>query len=507
MRSSVGLTLGWFLLAAGCSDPERNNPGSSGSSSLGGASAAGGNAQSGAATLGGASPVGSGGASPGGVNNASGGSSAGANTAGGSSAGGSAQAGSPSGGSAQGGGAQGGAVAASGGSAQGGMVAMEDGSAELFAPTSLPRFDIDLPAASITALNAVTGSEDVKQNDYVHATLRYGTETVADIGLRIKGEGSFRKLDKKTAFKLKFDEYVPKQAFRGLRRLTLNNMVEDPSFLAERLAYDVFRAAGLPAPRCNSALVYVNNVFYGVYAHVEAEDKTFLSRWFTSNEGNLFEEGQSDFVAGAATAFDLETNETANDRTGLTALIAAVQAATAANFSETVGVNLNLPHFLRFTAAEAAVNQWDMYAYTVFYPNNFRIYQDPGNANRFVFLPWGMDMSMKPFRDSGRPHIPVFGIARQGDSTGGRITAGVIFRKCLESPACKASYTTQVRELADLYERAKLDTVAATYYAQIKTQVYADPRKEYTNERFEQGYQTLLTTIRERPTKLRDDLK
>ncbi|HET9953250.1 MAG TPA: CotH kinase family protein, partial [Polyangiaceae bacterium] len=380
-----------------------------------------------------------------------------------------------------------------------------DASAEIYDPTQLPRFDIELSDASIKALNAVVSDADPKQNEYVHASLRYRNELMADVGLRIKGEGSFRRLDKKTAFKLKIDEYVDQQSFHGLRRLTLNNMVEDPSFLAERLAYDLYRAAGLPAPRCNSALVYVNGDFYGVYANVEAEDKTFLSRWFASNAGNLYEEGQADFVTGAELAFDLETNETANDRRGLEALIAAVQSAPQATFLADIDGSLNTQHFLRFTAAEAAVNQWDMYSYTMFYPNNFRLYENPSDR-RFVFLPWGMDMSMKPFRDSGRPHLSVFGIARQGDSKNGSISAGILFRKCLDSPACKAAYAEEVRQIAEVYEQADLGSVAGRYYAQIKASVQADPRKEYTNAQFEQGYQVLLKTISERPAALRADI-
>jgi hypothetical protein len=63
--------------------------------------------------------------------------------------------------------------------------------------------------------------------------------------------------------------------------------------------------------------LYVNGQAYGLYANVEAEDKTFLRRWFTSDDGNLYEEGQTDFVSGAEQTFDLETNETANDRSDL----------------------------------------------------------------------------------------------------------------------------------------------------------------------------------------------
>jgi spore coat protein CotH len=334
--------------------------------------------------------------------------------------------------------------------------------------------------------------------------LRYGTEVIADIGVRIKGEGSKRTLEEKAAFKLKFDEFVPKQSFHGLRRMTLNNMVEDPSFLAERLAFHFFRAQKLPAPRCNNALVFVNGQFFGVYANVEAEDKTFLRRWFESDAGNLYEEGQVDFEPGKEAAFDLETNEEANDRSDLVALIAAVAAAKPASFLTDLGTQLDATHFLAFTAAEAAVNQWDMYAYTVFYPNNFRIYREP-LAQKFVMLPWGMDMSMKPFRDTGKPHIEVFELAREGDSENGKITAGRIFQGCLNSPACRAAYAEVVKTTATAYEAAGLRALAEKYHAQIAAEVGKDLRQEYSAAEVVAGYQSLLKTIQERPARLRAD--
>jgi spore coat protein CotH len=376
---------------------------------------------------------------------------------------------------------------------------------EIFDPLRLPRFDIDLPQASIEALNKVTGSSDPLQDVYVHAGFRYGAESLPDVGLRIKGEASFRKLDKKAPFKLKFDEFVNNLSFRGLKRLTLNNMVEDPSFLAERMAYYFYRAAKLPAPRCNSALVYVNGTFYGVYANVEAEDKPFLRRWFANDEGNLYEEGQKDFVPGAETAFDLETNETANDRSGLANLIAVFQATTPANFVSSLGTVLDIHHYFRFTAAEAAVNQWDMYSYTVFYPNNFRIYHDP-TSNKFVFLPWGMDMSMKPYRDSRKPHIRIFELARSRDRADAGVTAGLMFQRCLESAECKTAYTAAVRDIVAVYEGAAMESTAVSYYEQIKAQVMADPRKEVTMPAFETAYQSMLKTIRERPAAIRADI-
>ncbi|HMJ51895.1 MAG TPA: CotH kinase family protein [Polyangiaceae bacterium] len=529
-RTGANRTETWgaiiMLLALGaCSSTDATQTTSTGRAGSGGVGGAGsgssgagnGTAGAGNGTTGGGN--GSGGGGSGGASGSGRGGTSGTGTtgSGGSTGGatGGGTAGSGTAGTGSGGQGKGGSAPdAGGGQPEGGGLPdvstppdapLDPGSDEIFDPSRLPRFDIDLPQTSIDALNRVTGPSDPLQDTYVHAGFRYNGETLADVGLRIKGEGSFRKLDKKAPFKIKFDEFVKTLAFHGLKRLTLNNMVEDPAFLAERMAYHVFRAAKLPAPRCNSALVYVNNAFYGVYANVEAEDKPFLRRWFASDEGNLYEEGQKDFVPGAETAFDLETNETANDRTDLVNLIAVFQSTTPANFLSTLDTALDTKHFLRFTAAEAVVNQWDMYAYTVFYPNNFRIYHDP-TSNKFVFLPWGMDMSMKPFRDSKKPHLRIFELARSGDNANGNVTAGLMFQRCLLSPECKSTYANAVREILAVYEAAGLEAVAVSYYDQIKAQVMADPRKEITMQAFETGYQSLLKTIRERPAAIRADL-
>jgi spore coat protein CotH len=375
---------------------------------------------------------------------------------------------------------------------------------EVYDPDVVQVFELELPPEAIEALSQRTQFDDPANDIYVHGTLTYGDVVLQDVGVRFKGEGSFRPLDEKSAWKLKLDEFVPDQNLLGLKRLTFNNMVEDPSFLAERMAFHVYRALNLPAPRCNSAVLTVNGENYGIYANIEAEDKTFLRRWFADDGANLYEEGQSDFVSGAETSFDLQTNETANDRSDLIALIAAVESVgDGAAWSELDAV-LDTEHFLRFTAAEAAVNQWDMYAYTRFYPNNFRIYSDPSAG--FTFLPWGMDLSMKPFRDSGKPHIRIYELARSGDFDGGQIIAGLIYQHCLQDSVCIETFSAAVSEVADVYESLNMEALAEQYYEQIRPHVEADPRKEYSMQQFEAGYEALLSTVRERPDAMRTDV-
>lgn len=370
---------------------------------------------------------------------------------------------------------------------------------ELYDPVRVPRFDIELSPDAVQSLNE-------EPTVYVSASFSYGSERVSNVGVRMKGEASFRRLSQKAAFKLKFDEFVDAQRFRGLRGMTFNNMVEDPTFISERLSYYFFRSVGLPAPRCNSALVYVNGELYGVYANVETEDKAFLRRWFEDDEGNLYEEGGLDFQPGNEAAFDLETNKSANDRSDLTALFAAIADSEPSTYLQDVGAHMDMEHFLAFTAAEGAVNQWDMYGYTVFYPNNFRIYRDPVRQ-RFVMLPWGMDISMKPFLDASADHIPLLALARQRNRPQRAVSAGMLFQLCMSSPPCRSAYKAVASEMAERFEQASLVELATTYYDQIKEHVVADQRKEHTLEEFEQAIQKQRQVLLERPAAMRESLQ
>jgi spore coat protein CotH len=372
---------------------------------------------------------------------------------------------------------------------------------ELFDPARLPRFDLEVSPAAIAEIDAAERAGDTKH--YVRARFRYGAEALPDVGLRIKGETTRTAFHEKPALKIKFDEFVPGRSFRGLRRLTLNNLLEDPSGIAERLAYHFFRLAGLPAPRANNALLYVNGAFYGVYVNVESVDKPLLRRWFASDAGNLYEEGGEDFLAGREESFELQTNEMADDRSDLRALTAALATARDETLLADLAPVLDTEHFLHFTAAEGIVNQWDMYGYTRFYPNNFHLYHEP-TSGKFVFLPWGMDMAWKPMNESG--HLPMLGLAHDGNDPAGPVTAGLIFRRCLGSASCRTRYVAVAREMAGALQAARLDQLAVYFRAQIAPHLQADRRKPYTNEESQASYANLLSVVRERPARVRADL-
>jgi spore coat protein CotH len=414
------------------------------------------------------------------------------------------------------GGSAGGAAGSTGGAGAGG--AAGDPSRDIYDPTVFARIDIDLPAASVTALSAVTGPDDPRQDTYVTGTFTYDkggkNEVLANVGFRLKGEGSFKPFREKPAWKIKFDEFVADQRFRALARMTLNNAEDDPAFVAERLAYDVYRAAGVPAPRCNSVTLYVNGALYGVYNNLEAEDKHFIARWFANNDGNLYEKnGMLDFTTAGAADFELETNETANDRSDLNALIAAVgRATTPATFLEDMGTALDTAEWVKFTAVEGIVNEWDSYSFTLWYPHNFRIYDDP-TTRKFAFIPWGNDMAMQPApaRVTNKQFVKMFELARSQDAPNGRVSAGILFQRCLASAPCKTAYKSAINQVISVWEGLGMEAAAMRYYNQVKAQVYLDTRKVtetgiLTNAQFEAAFQAVLGVIRGRLAAVRADL-
>ena len=77
--------------------------------------------------------------------------------------------------------------------------------------------------------------------------------------------------------------------FQGLKRVTLNNMVQDCSYLHETLGYQFYRALNIRVPRTQYADLTINGEHYGTYLHVESVDRRFLARRFGSRKGMLYE--------------------------------------------------------------------------------------------------------------------------------------------------------------------------------------------------------------------------
>jgi len=353
----------------------------------------------------------------------------------------------------------------------------------LFDPAAVVEIDFGLPPAARTALEA-------EPDEYVPAALRitapgrsYGPY---EVGIRLKGSiGSFRLLTGKAAFKVKLDEFVDDQTLFGLERLTLNNMVQDPSMVHETLAYDLFRAIGVPASRTGYAFVRVNGEPYGVYLNVETLDKVSLPRWFASTQ-HLYEANVpgADVAPEHAGGFEVDRGDD-EDLSDLEALIAAAGAA-AGDWSDGLAAVADLGEMTRMWAVERYVGHWDGYAGLggPNRPNNY--YLHSLDSGVFQMVPWGTDQAWG---------IPV----EFGEPAG-----GLLFNKCLADATCEALYEGALGEIASTAPGLDLATKAiCTAELLHPWQEMEDPqRREHDAKEIAAGVEDTRAFIARRPVEL-----
>lgn len=110
------------------------------------------------------------------------------------------------------------------------------------------------PPGARNGLASAAGIEFV----YVHADLEFQGQTIKDVGVRYKGNGTWmNQPGNKHSMKVDINHFKHLQKFAGIAKLNLHNNIIDPSFMNEVLSHKLYRDAGVPAPRTAYARVYV----------------------------------------------------------------------------------------------------------------------------------------------------------------------------------------------------------------------------------------------------------
>lgn len=121
----------------------------------------------------------------------------------------------------------------------------------------------------------------------IPASLTVAGVTYDSVGVRYKGNSSLNVPSDKKPFNISMEAYKSNQLLWGYKTLNLNNSFKDPTFVREKIGYEI---ASLYLPAVKSAFVrlFVNDEYYGVYLHVQQINKIFLREHFTTSSGNLF---------------------------------------------------------------------------------------------------------------------------------------------------------------------------------------------------------------------------
>jgi spore coat protein H len=288
---------------------------------------------------------------------------------------------------------------------------------------------------------------------WVHGDLIVNGKEIKDAGIRYKGNNSFIKPTPARPFsanlKVKTDLFGGKGDWDGVETLNFHAGARDPSLMRETMAYAIFRAAGVPAPRTAYAELTFNvpglheNAPGGVFTLVENVNKQFLKRVLPPGTGLLMKpEGTRGGVlslglnwASYVQTFRPEREATPHEQQRVMEFAGLISQPDVALFREKIGTYLDVDQFLRFVAVHLFIVNNDSY---IGGNHNYYLYLDPKD-DKFRFIPWDQDLSM--------------GGQMRGGGAGPDVLRpnpgqNALIYWLMDDPAIAERYRTIVRELA-----------------------------------------------------------
>ena len=266
-------------------------------------------------------------------------------------------------------------------------------------PTDVPTLEIRISDEAMARLDA----DPYQAPDEVGQLVdELGAVYEADLSYR----GAYQLRNVMSAYGLRnWKVKVPSdQLYLGRREWNFNY---EPH-LRQKLAYDLFRFAGVPVPSAQHVLLLLNGEPQGVYLRYEdPDDKRWLEDSLGEAEGDLYKAATD--LPGVPQCFaDLtvlgerdedyfchyqkktNTRSAPEDYSALMDFVEGLADGDTAWFED----ELDVPVFLSFLVVSNFVSNWDSYPQR---PKNYWLYQGP---ERFTLLPWDLDGTFGPNRDS-----------------------------------------------------------------------------------------------------------
>ena len=275
-------------------------------------------------------------------------------------------------------------------------------------PDELAVYRLEFDERDWESILADYDPDDCDERVWVRATLTYENpmsgkkEVYEDVAVRYRGHNTFVESGvERRGYKISFNEFTPGGRFHDLRKINLLGTEGDYTLMRERLALGLMEDAGVPAPRINHALLYIDGKFEGVFPNSEeADDEAFVDAHFDGEAGSLYKvkgycghradlsyEGVD--PATYSVTYEPKADTEAEDMTG--DLIPMLQCASEpddATFAACIEGWLDVDEWLAEIAVDMALPDVDGMAGA---GQNFMLWRP--EDGRFRVYPWDKDLS------------------------------------------------------------------------------------------------------------------
>jgi len=344
---------------------------------------------------------------------------------------------------------------------------------------------------------------------YVPCTIDFEGRTWRHVGIRFKGNSSlsfpWEAGQWKLPFRLDFEELeeehpeIRDQRFFGFRHITLANGSHDDALVRDVVMGDLFRAAGVPAPRASFYRVTIDHgsgpVYFGLYTMIEVPDRPMLEAQLGRGGGNLYKPEGPLGSAAAWTEFDpaffeKRNNEDEADWSDVERAIAALHASREDPALWRAGLEeqLDVDGFLVWLAMNTLAQNWDTYGAL---PHNYFLYGNPGNDGRLVWIPWDNNESL---RAEGLLPPPSLGLDEVDDEW-------PLIRFLIDDPVYRTRYVEHLEVIADgAFDVESAQARLRAAHELIRPHVVGQdgesaPHTLTSPERFDADYEALLDHV------------
>lgn len=152
-----------------------------------------------------------------------------------------------------------------------------------------------------------------ESEEYSMCAIVIDGEACKNVAIRGKGNTSLSNVSsmgsERYSFKIEFDHYDSNKSYYGLDKLSLNNIIQDNTYMKDYLTYRMMNEFGVNAPLCSFVYITVNGEDWGLYLAVEGVEDGFLQRNYGSGHGELYKPDSLSFGGGRGNGMDFKMDD------------------------------------------------------------------------------------------------------------------------------------------------------------------------------------------------------
>lgn len=387
----------------------------------------------------------------------------------------------------------------------------------------------------------IDGCED---EEYTSCAVIIDNEAYKNVGIRAKGNTSLSSVsaygNDRYSFKIEFDHYDSGKTYYGLDKLSLNNIIQDNTYMKDYLVYQMMGYFGVDSPLGSYVYITVNGEDFGLYLAVEGVEESFLSRNYGSDYGELYKpdttqtqgggDGEMPDMRNASEPPDgTEVPDRREDENGIqggsssedVSLIYSdddydsysnifdnaktnisdddrdrfIESLKKINENENIEDVVDVDEVIRYFVVHNFVCNFDSYTGSMIH--NYYLYEEDGKMS---MIPWDYNLAFGGFSAGGG----------QGDGSNGNATELVNYpidtpvsggtvdsRPMLAWIFANKEYTEQYHEyfsefITECFDSGYVEALVRSTVEMISPYVEKDPTKFCTYDEYETGVETLL---------------